>query len=85
MSSRVLRKLGLQNEKELNCIGDEGSDTEVDFSSSSGIKKKKLNINRFDLVSGYNSFRFFELINDLNHHRWFTDNSPCFYITLLYM
>lgn len=50
MSSRVLRKLGLQGEKELNCLGDDGSDTEADFSSSSGAKKKQLNINRYDLV-----------------------------------
>uniref|UniRef100_A0A0P4VSV4 Putative transcription factor 25 n=2 Tax=Rhodnius TaxID=13248 RepID=A0A0P4VSV4_9HEMI len=51
MSSRVLRKLGLQGEKELNCLGDDGSDTEADFSSSSGAKKKQLNINRYDLLN----------------------------------
>lgn len=51
MSSRVLRKLGLQGEKELNCLGDDGSDTEADFSSSSGAKKKQLNVNRYDLLN----------------------------------
>lgn len=51
MSSRVLRKLGLQGEKDLTCLADDGSDTEADFSSSGGAKKKQLNINRYDLVS----------------------------------
>lgn len=49
MSSRVLRKLGLQTEKDLIIPGDEASDTEADFSS--GGTKKKLNLNRYDLVS----------------------------------
>lgn len=51
MSSRVLRKLGLQGEKETTSLADEASDTEADFSSSGGAKKKQLNINRYDLVS----------------------------------
>ncbi|XP_014262295.2 transcription factor 25 [Cimex lectularius] len=52
MSSRVLRKLGLQGEKELSCLGDDGgSDTEADFSTSSNTKKKQLNINRYDLLN----------------------------------
>lgn len=51
MSSRVLRKLGLQGEKEISCINDDASDTEADFSSSSGAKKKQLNINRYDLLN----------------------------------
>ena len=51
MSSRVLRKLGLQADKELTNIGDDGSDTEADFSSSGGAKKKQLNVNRYDLVN----------------------------------
>lgn len=51
MSSRVLRKLGLQGEKDLTCLADDGSDTEADFSSSSGAKKKQLNINRYDLLN----------------------------------
>lgn len=50
MSSRVLRKLGLQGEKEITCINDDASDPEADFSNSSGAKKKQLNINRYDLV-----------------------------------
>lgn len=45
MSSRVLRKL--QSEKELN---DEISDNEGDLPVSGGARKK-LNINRYDLVS----------------------------------
>lgn len=49
MSSRVLRKLGLQGEKDITSLGDDASDTE-DFSSSGGAKKKQLNINRYDLV-----------------------------------
>ncbi|KAL1456324.1 hypothetical protein WDU94_001063 [Cyamophila willieti] len=49
MSSRVLRKLGLQTEKDLIIPGDEASDTEADFSS--GGTKKKLNINRYDLLN----------------------------------
>lgn len=51
MSSRVLRKLGLQGEKDLTCLADDGSDTEADFSSSGGAKKKQLNINRYDLLN----------------------------------
>lgn len=51
MSSRVLRKLGLQGEKDTTSLADEASDTEADFSSSGGAKKKQLNINRYDLVS----------------------------------
>lgn len=50
MSSRVLRKLGL-GEKDITSIADEASDTEADFSSSGGAKKKQLNINRYDLVT----------------------------------
>uniref|UniRef100_A0A8D8V820 Transcription factor 25 n=1 Tax=Cacopsylla melanoneura TaxID=428564 RepID=A0A8D8V820_9HEMI len=49
MSSRVLRKLGLQTEKDLIIPGDEASDTEADFSS--GGTKKKLNLNRYDLLN----------------------------------
>lgn len=51
MSSRVLRKLGLQGEKEITCINDDASDPEADFSNSSGAKKKQLNINRYDLLN----------------------------------
>lgn len=51
MSSRVLRKLGLQGEKELNNLGNDESDPEADFSSSSSSRKKQLNINRFDLLN----------------------------------
>ncbi|KAF6202235.1 hypothetical protein GE061_004633 [Apolygus lucorum] len=51
MSSRVLRKLGLQGEKDLNCLGNDESDTEADFSSSSNSKKKQLNLNRYDLLN----------------------------------
>ncbi|XP_054275813.1 transcription factor 25 [Macrosteles quadrilineatus] len=50
MSSRVLRKLGL-GEKDITSIADEASDTEADFSSSGGAKKKQLNINRYDLLN----------------------------------
>lgn len=53
MSSRVLRKLGLQGEKETTSLADDASDTEADFSSSGGAKKKQLNINRYDLVSKF--------------------------------
>uniref|UniRef100_A0A8D8W1L3 Transcription factor 25 n=1 Tax=Cacopsylla melanoneura TaxID=428564 RepID=A0A8D8W1L3_9HEMI len=49
MSSRVLRKLGLQTEKDLIIPGDEASDTEADFSS--GGTKKKLNLNRSYLLN----------------------------------
>lgn len=49
MSSRVMRKLGLLTDKELIIPGDEASDTEADFSS--GGTKKKLNLNRYDLLN----------------------------------
>ncbi|KAL1117365.1 hypothetical protein AAG570_004691 [Ranatra chinensis] len=54
MSSRVLRKLGLQRDKELTppaCLQDDPSDTEADFSNSGGAKKKQLNVNRYDLLN----------------------------------
>ncbi|RZF32605.1 hypothetical protein LSTR_LSTR011052 [Laodelphax striatellus] len=51
MSSRMLRKLGLQGEKDITCLADDGSDTKADFSSSGGAKKKQLNINRYDLLN----------------------------------
>lgn len=51
MSYRVLKKLGLQGEKDLSVLADDASDTEADFSSSGGAKKKQLNLNRYDLVS----------------------------------
>lgn len=47
MSSRVLRKLQGDKDKEL---GDEVSDTETDTPVSGGARRKQLNINRYDLV-----------------------------------
>ncbi|CAB0004473.1 unnamed protein product, partial [Nesidiocoris tenuis] len=74
MSSRVLRKLGLQGEKDLNSLGNDESDTEADFSSSSSSKKKQLNINRYDLVSwtqyGVTSIPI-EAAESFNGHFWF--------------
>ncbi|XP_075228649.1 nuclear localized protein 1 [Lycorma delicatula] len=51
MSYRVLKKLGLQGEKDLSVLADDASDTEADFSSSGGAKKKQLNLNRYDLLN----------------------------------
>lgn len=51
MSFRVLKKLGLQGEKELSVLADDASDTEADLSNSGGAKKKQLNINRYDLLN----------------------------------
>ncbi|VEN40375.1 unnamed protein product [Callosobruchus maculatus] len=48
MSSRVLRKLQGDKDKELV---DEVSDTETDTPVSSGAKRKQLNINRYDLLN----------------------------------
>lgn len=47
MSSRVLRKLQGDKDKELL---DEVSDTETDTPVSGGARRKQLNINRYDLV-----------------------------------
>lgn len=47
MSSRVLRKLQGDKDKEL---ADEVSDTETDTPVSGGARRKQLNINRYDLV-----------------------------------
>lgn len=48
MSSRVLRKLQGDNNKELP---DELSDNEGDVSLTGGARRKQLNINRYDLVN----------------------------------
>uniref|UniRef100_A0A1B6CWB0 Transcription factor 25 n=1 Tax=Clastoptera arizonana TaxID=38151 RepID=A0A1B6CWB0_9HEMI len=51
MSSRVLKKLGLQGDKDITSLCEDGSDTEADLSSSGGAKKKQLNVNRYDLLN----------------------------------
>lgn len=57
MSSRVLRKLQGDKDKEFN---EDISDTETDTPVSGGARRKQLNINRYDLVS--TEFRISPLI-----------------------
>lgn len=51
MSSRVLKKLGLQGEKDITFLPEDGSDAEGDLSHSSGARKKQLNLNRYDVLN----------------------------------